>query len=205
MDIYDISQTLSPTTAIWPGDPGFEMRSVQSIRRGDPVNLSDIRMGSHTGTHIDAPLHVQERGDDVAAMRLDRFIGPARVISVPGRLPIDATTLRQCDWAGVQRVLFKTRTVSTPESFSAEFASLTEDAALFLVDRGMLLVGIDAPSIDAFENADLRAHRVFSRHGVPILEGIRLDEAPPGDYQLACLPLRLAGGDGSPVRAILWR
>lgn len=210
MEIYDISQTLCATTAIWPGDPEFQMRSVQLIRRGDPVNLSELRMGSHTGTHVDAPLHVQEGGEGAASMRLDRFIGPVRVVWIPGSLlpgslVIDAEILREYDWNGVQRVLFKTKARSTPETFNADFASLSEDAASFLVDRGIALVGIDAPSIDAFEGAELRAHRVFSRHGVPIIEGLRLDDAPPGDYQLACLPLKIAGGDGSPVRAILWR
>jgi arylformamidase len=108
------------------------------------------------------------------------------------------------DWQNVERVLFKTRSSSRPENtFDGSFVFLDESAAEFLTQKGILLVGTDAPSVDALDSSDLRSHRILLGHGVAILEGARLGNVPPGDYELICIPLKLAGLDGSPVRAIL--
>jgi arylformamidase len=119
---------------------------------------------------------------------------------------ITARELDELDWSGVARVLFKTRASGVPEGrFDPEFPYLSKDGALYLGNLGLLLVGTDAPSVDPFDSKDLPAHHVLLAHNVAILEGTRLGEVEAGDYELICLPLRLAGLDGSPVRAILRR
>lgn len=164
-------------------------------------------MSAHTGTHLDAPYHFDEVGFDVANMPLRSFLGPARVIDVPQQMrQISAEFLDRLDWSGLERVLFRTR-VSEPQAgqFDREFTCLTEDGAGFLARHQLLLVGTDAPSIDAFASQSMSCHKILSRQGTAILEGARLAHVPPGDYELLCLPLKFAGLDGSPVRAVLRR
>jgi arylformamidase len=204
MQIYDISQTLSGGIAVWPGDPEFRHRRAMRIADGASSNVSAVDMCVHTGTHIDVPLHLDDAGHDAAAAPLGRFIGPARVFEIPSQKSIRASDLSGLDWAGVERVLFKTRSSSVPEQhMDRNYVCLEEDAAGFLVGKRILLVGTDALSVDAYSSTDLPSHRILLQHGIVILEGARLDHVPPGDYELVCLPLKLAGSDGSPVRAIL--
>ena len=206
MEFFDISQTLSEEIAVWPGDPEFHQDRILRIEGGDSSNVLAIRMGTHTGTHIDAPLHVDDSGSDVAGIAVRHFIGPARVVSIPARRCIRAADLLPLDWRGVERILFRTQPGGLPEHlFNRSFVHLAEDAAEFLAGQGILLVGTDAPSIDPFESSELRSHKILLRNGTVILEGLRLEDVPPGDYSLVCLPLKIAGADGSPVRAILWR
>jgi len=201
--IYDISQTLREGIAVWPGDPEFRQRWVLRRQDGELSNLSAVTMGTHTGTHLDAPKHLQDSGRDIAAIPLRHCLGQARVFSI-SRKRIGAADLSKLDWRGVERVLFKTRAGRSRQlAFDRNFACLLEDAADFLVRRRVLLVGIDAPSVDAFENNELPSHRRLLRHGIVILEGVRLGGVPPGDYELICLPLKFAGSEGSPVRAVL--
>jgi arylformamidase len=206
VEIYDISQVLREGIAVWPGDPEFRRRRVLKIASGASANVSSIDMGVHTGTHIDAPLHLSDCGSDIARLALHYFLGPARVISLCVRECIRSADLSGLDWRGVERVLFKTRPDTEPgDAFDPLFISIGEDAAEFLARQGMLLVGIDAPSVDAAGSAGMPAHHALLEHGTMILEGIRLEGVQPGDYELVCLPLRLEGCDGSPVRAILCR
>jgi arylformamidase len=118
---------------------------------------------------------------------------------------IRAADLSALNWQGVRRALFKTRSGIPPDGFDSQFVYIGEDAAEFLIQKEVVLVGIDAPSVDAFDGVHLPAHRVLLDHGTVILEGIRLGNVSPGDYELICLPLKLAGLDASPVRAILRR
>ncbi len=204
VEIYDISQILSEGIAVWPGDPEFRHRTVARMKDGGSSNVSAVEMGAHTGTHIDAPFHLDERGIGIADMPLFHFIGPARVFSLSNRERISAADLSSLDWRGVERALFRTRAVLPAKpAFDSNYACLDEDAAEFLVKQRILLVGTDAPSVDAFDSIDLPSHRKLLRQGIAILEGARLAGVPPGDYELICLPLRLAGFDGSPVRALL--
>jgi arylformamidase len=204
VEIFDISQTLESGMAVWPGDPEFFQEQVFRIDRGDGANLMAIRMGTHTGTHIDAPLHVTGSGTDAAGVPLRNCIGPARVLSISASPCIRAADLLPMDWCGVERVLFRTSS-ARPGTFNPNFIHLVEDASAFLAGKGILLVGTDAPSVDPFGSRDLPSHRILIENGTAILEGIRLDTVSPGDYNLVCLPLKIARGDGSPVRAILWR
>jgi arylformamidase len=161
-------------------------------------------MSLHTGTHLDAPFHFDDAGEDIASVSLRHYIGPARVVETPVAINISAPDLAALDWRGVERVIFKTRASRVPEDkFDPAFVYLTQEGAEFLGKLGILLVGTDAPSIDAFESKDLRAHKILLAHDAAILEGVRLAHVTPGDYELICLPLKFAGLDGSPVRAIL--
>jgi arylformamidase len=139
-------------------------------------------------------------------MPFKKCIGPARVVTMKVGQSISAQDLASLDWKGVERILFKTMLTEPVQSaFDSQFIFLTEDAARFLGERGLLLAGTDAPSVDAFNSRTLTAHRTLLHCGVAILEGVRLARVPDGDYELICLPLKLAGADGSPVRAILRR
>ena len=206
MEIFDISKTLKEGLAVWPGDPEFWLNPVLRIKEGQSSNVLAISMGTHSGTHIDAPLHVDDSGSDVTGISIRPFIGPARVVAIPAEKCIEASDLFPLDWRGVERVLFKTGASGIPEYFfDRNFAYLSEEASEFLAKKKILLIGTDAPSVDPFGSAELRSHKVLMGSGAAILEGIRLGSVPDGDYNLVCLPLKLAGADGSPVRAILWR
>jgi arylformamidase len=204
LKIFDISQTLHEGMTVWPGDPEFRPRWIQQIKNGEPSNVSAIEMGVHTGTHIDAPLHLEDRGGDIAGLPMSCFMGRVRVHSIAVEECIRAADLSSLDWEGVARVLFKTRADSLPdESFNPRFVYFDKDAAAFLAEKHVLLVGTDAPSVDSFDGADLLSHRVLLARGIAVLEGARLEAVMPGDYELICLPLKLSGLEASPVRAIL--
>ena len=206
MKIYDISHTIREGMTVWPGDPEFRSRRITRIRDGEPTNVSAFELGTHTGTHVDAALHLDDTSDDITNMPLHNFLGPARVFSVETEKYIRAADIRKLDWKGVERVLFKTRVSSTTESaFDPDFVCLDDDAAVFLATHGILLVGIDTPSVDAYSSDTLPVHKILLSHGIAILENALLDDVPPGDYEIVCLPLKLDGLDGSPVRAILFR
>jgi arylformamidase len=205
MPVYDISQTLSEAIAVWPGDQKFRLRWSMRLQRGDSCNVSAITMSAHTGTHMDAPYHFDEDWPDMATSPLHPGLGPARVFAVPeGQKTLTAPFLGGLDWEGVKRALFQTGSSHVNEDrFSRDFVCLTEDGASFLAGRKLLLVGTDAPSIEEFSSKNLRCHKLLGGQGIAILEGLRLGHVPPGDYELICLPLKLAGADGSPVRAVL--
>jgi arylformamidase len=206
MEIIDISQVIRPGIPVWPGDQKYLHRWTMCIKEGDSCNVSAVTMTAHLGTHMDAPFHCNDEGLDVAAVSLRPYIGPARVISISAQKEITAADLKDEAWEGMERVLFKTQTSSSPEDrFERNYVSISEDAAEFLGGKGILLVGTDAPSVDAFGSATMTIHKILMSRGVAILEGIRLNHVDPGDYELISLPLRFAGLDGSPVRAILRR
>jgi arylformamidase len=204
METFDISQTIREGMAVWPGDQKFRLRWTMRLGAGDTCNVSAVTMSTHTGTHLDAPYHFDNSGPDIGSVALSHYLGPVRVLTLQTDGAITAQELERLDWQGVERVLFKTRASDLPEDqFDRSFVCLREDAAEFLGKRGLLLVGTDAPSIDAFESETLSSHKILLKYGVAILEGARLAHVPPGDYELICLPLKLRGLDGSPVRAIL--
>ncbi len=204
MKIYDVSQEIFEGMAAWPGDQPFKRRWTARLDENGPYNLSAITLSSHSGTHLDAPFHILNAGEEIMRLTLDLFIGPARVIAVDSKGVIRPRDLERMNWNGIERILFKTRQTSQPgDRFDPEFASIDGDAAALIAGRGIRLVGIDSPSIDAFGSSELVAHKILLAHGIPVLEGLRLGNIPEGDYELICLPLKFAGGDGSPVRAIL--
>jgi len=204
MEIYDISQELREGMTVWPGDQRFRSRRVSGMRAGDPCNVSAITMSVHAGTHLDAPYHYDDSGTDAASLSLQLGLGRARVICLTAAECIRASDLSGLEWQGIERVLFKTEFgLPTSSGFNRNYVFLSEDAAQFLIHKGVVLVGTDAPSVDAYNCESMPAHRILLARGVAILEWACLADVPAGDYELICLPLKLVGLDGSPVRAIL--
>jgi arylformamidase len=204
MKIYDISQTIREGIAVWPGDQEFRFNWNMQLRKGHSCNLSNVTMSIHTGTHLDAPYHFDEKGVGMADVPLEYYLGPARVLAMPVKSQIRVHDLRRIDWTGVERVLFKTRAeVLSEDRFDESFVFLSHAGAEYLGELGLRLVGTDAPSVDAFASKDLLSHKILLQHGVATLEGVRLESVPEGDYELIALPLKFAGLDGSPVRAVL--
>jgi arylformamidase len=192
--LLDISPRLRAGMSMWPGDAPFHFSWTSRMRGGAAANVGAISLSTHAGAHVDAPLHVIEHGTDVASVALEAFWGPARVFDVEGLGRLDAAALGKLDWDGVERALLRTQ---------AAAACLAEDAAAFLATRGVRLIGIDSLSVDAPDDDGLPVHRALAAAGIAILECLVLEAARAGDYELAALPLALAGADASPVRAVL--
>ncbi|HSL20731.1 MAG TPA: cyclase family protein [Vicinamibacterales bacterium] len=206
MKIIDISQLLSSRIHVWPGNPPFALEPVQSIAGGDSANVSRLVLGSHTGTHVDAPRHFFAEGVGVDELALAQLIGPCRVVDTGGTRNITAADLqRAVGPIAPERLLLKTgngRLWQQP-GFSTEFAHLTADAAQWVVTAGVRLVGIDYLSIEEYHKPGAPAHHALLGAGVIVIEGLDLAAVAPGTYELICLPLRIAGADGAPVRAVL--
>jgi arylformamidase len=195
---------------VFPGDPGIEFEQWASLAKGDPANVTMLHFGAHTGTHVDAPAHFIEGSPGVSAMALDVLMGPARVIEFNDEvLAITASSIRAIDLAGVTRVLFKTRNSvfwnDPGRGFRRDFTYIEPDAAVALVELGVWLVGIDYLSVEKFGSTSFDTHTTLLEHGVVIIEGLDLRHVEQGDYELLCLPLKLAGGsgDGAPARTVL--
>jgi arylformamidase len=188
--VIDISRRIEPGMTIYPGDPPLEMELALSRARGDLANVTRLELGTHTGTHVDAPVHFLDGAAGVEALPLDALIGPAVVADAGApSVALDAAALRALDLpADARRVLLK----GAPEG------GLAGDAARLLVGRGVRLVGVDRLSV-----GDEEAHRVLLEAGVVVLEGLELSRAASGPWHLVCLPLLIPGADGAPARAVL--
>jgi arylformamidase len=204
MRLYDVTRPIRSGMPVFEGDPAVTIAPRLSIAQGDAVNVCLLTLGSHTGTHVDAPRHFRDGAPGVDALPLPALLGPARVVEVGGD-HIGAAALAGLDLAAPPRLLFKTRNSAPgqPDRFSRDYAALTGRAARMLVEAGAYLVGLDGPSVDPFEDEDCPAHRAFLEAGVVILEGLDLAAVPPGRYELLCLPLRIHDGDGAPARVLL--
>ncbi|NPV56192.1 MAG: cyclase family protein [Anaerolineae bacterium] len=206
--IYDISLTIAPEMPTWPGDPKLVLERVNKMEEGANANVTRLDMGVHTGTHIDAPYHFVMEGGTVEHVPLDVLIGPAQVITMPDSLStIHRKDLEQIGVpAGTTRLLIKTRNSRLwgehVNEFDTSFVALEPDAAQYLVDRGVKFVGIDYLSIAPFKRSK-ETHQILLRANVVILEGANLWQVPSGEYQMYCLPLKLAKTDGAPARVIL--
>ena len=201
----DVTMPLSAALPGYPDDPGFEMTALQSIAEGAPYTSSRIALGTHTGTHVDAPAHFLAGGATVEQLPVDILMGKCRVVEVSDRERIDRAQLEDLDLRDDIRILLKTRMsgqLRNPE-FQRDYVFLTPDAATYLVQAGLKLVGVDYLSIEEFGSRDFPAHRTLLGAGVVVVEGLDLSLVEPGDYDLACLPLPLAGGDGAPARVVL--
>jgi len=204
MRFIDISVPIRTRMPIYDRNPGVHLERVLSIPRGDGANVSRLDLGVHTGTHVDAPLHFIEGGTAADELPLEPLIGPAFVAdgrSIDG--PIGAEALEACDIPpGAPRVLLKTRNGRLWESdvFDRDFVRLDGSGARWLVDNDIRLIGIDYLSI-----GDQDAHRILLEAGIAAVEGLDLRVVDPGWYELICLPLKVAGADGAPARAVLQR
>jgi arylformamidase len=208
--IWDISEPVSPATAVFPGDTPFSQEWVMRMADGASCNVSTMRMSVHCGTHTDAPLHFDDAGLSMERVPLDAYLGRCRVLDVRGEresadgpLLVPAAALQGAVLDGVERVLLRTAEQHDGTRFDPDFTALGPAAAAVLVERGIKLCGIDTPSIDHASSAELPGHQVLYRGGVAILENIDLTGVPAGDHELIALPLKLVGSDSSPVRAVL--
>ena len=203
--IIDISRNLAPDTAVWPGDTQFNLRTIMSLQQGDSVNLTTLTISAHTGTHVDAPYHFAARGRKMEAVDLRPYWGLAQVVTVslPGG-PLLPAHFSAYDLARAPRLLVRTPAASFPVTqFPTNFPHPSPDLAAYLSSQGVLLYGTDAPSMDDVNSKTLPGHKGMLNNGVSILEGLDLSDAPDGLYELCALPLKIIGGDGSPVRAVL--
>lgn len=202
--IYDVSVLVSGKTPTWPGD-SFLLRRVEEIGKGDVCNKSFMEIGSHIGTHIDAPYHFEGEGMTIEQIPLDTFVGPARVASFPDVDRIDLAQVQTVPLSGVERILFKTRNSQLwqESTFHEDYVYLTPEASRVLAESGIKLVGVDYLSIEKYGGESFESHHILLSRGIALLEGLDLTEVTAGDYELIALPLKIAGGDGSPVRAVL--
>ena len=207
----DATATLDPaTTPVYEGDAPMKFDFLKDMRKGDGFTLSAYSMGAHSGTHIDAPMHFIRDGAPIDRVPLEPLIGPARVIDIPdGVQAIDAAELGRHDWKGAPRVLFRTRSSlrkwMSSSTFHRDFAYVAPDAAQLLADAGVRLVGVDYISAEQFGAAAPMTHRILLGKGIPIVEGLSLERVSAGDYDLIVLPIKVAGHEGAPARAILRR
>jgi arylformamidase len=198
--MFDITRALTPGHPNWPGDTPFNLELVASIDQGSAVNVMALSTSTHSGTHLDAPFHYSAEGGHLGSVPLERLLGPAQVIDarsgmMPGLLEPFPTL--------PERVLFFTGEPAHWEVFPEDFTPLPPVLIHALADRGVKLVGTDAPSVDALTSKELPAHKACLEHEVLILEGLNLQGVGEGVYDLICLPLNLPDADASPVRAIL--
>jgi arylformamidase len=199
----DISQRLDEKVAVWPGDTPFTYKVNWSKEEGDSVNAGQINMSVHTGTHIDAPFHFDNKGKRVIDLDLDLYVGSARVIHLPNKISIGVNELSSIDLAGVTRLLIRTDAWRDKSEFPQTIPHIQPELSVYLSKLGIRLIGLDLPSVDPLDSKELLTHHELAAHGIHILEGLVLDDVLPGDYELAALPLPLVEADGSPVRAVL--
>lgn len=210
MRFYDISVPLTNEMPTYPGDPGIQISDWFTLANGDAANVTHLKLGAHTGTHVDAPAHFIEGAAQVESLQLETLIGKAQVIVVPETvLSINKTLVAEQLKPNVARLLFRTRNSSFwhdhPIQFRQDFTYLELDAAEFLVQHDVQLLGIDYLSIEQFGQKQHETHLALLAQGVVILEGLDLSGVPAGLYELICLPMRIRSGkgDGSPARAVL--
>jgi arylformamidase len=202
--LWDISPTIGPGFPVFPGDTEFAQRWTWTLGDQGPVNVSELTLSPHTGAHTDAPLHYDARGASIAEVSLDLYLGPCRVVHVMQCGPTVEPHHLQRHLDGVpQRVLLRTCERAELRRWDPGFTAVAPAAVDVLHARGVRLIGIDTPSLDPAASKTLDSHQRVRAHGMAILEGIVLDDVPAGDYELIALPLKIAGCDASPVRAIL--
>jgi arylformamidase len=197
----DISVPIYTGMVHWPDDPSIEIETITHVERGDVCTVSALKLGAHTGTHIDAPKHFLAGGSGTHQVPLHSLIGHARVIEIKDPDAIKEAELRQHNLVPSERLLFKTlnsqRCWNSPQ-FVSQFIAISEDAASYLAEQKIMTVGIDYLSVGNPE-----VHRILLGAGIVIVEGLNLAEVSPGQYELVCLPLKILGGDGAPARALL--
>ncbi len=205
MAIFDISIGIDENLPLWPGDPELRLHWAANIEQGDLVNLTELSMGIHTGTHIDAPLHFLPNGKPIDSLSLNVFVGEAQVVAIPQDVNLITVDILQdvCE-INAARILFKTKNSQLWETskFQQDYVALEASAAQWLVDQGVQLVGIDYLSIAPFKDP-APTHETLLNNDVVIVESLDLRLVKPGIYTLICLPLKLVGREAAPARAIL--
>ena len=209
MKIYDISLTVSPSMAVWPGDPKVKLERVSKMEQGSEANVTRLEMSAHTGTHIDAPFHfLGGDAQTVDELPLKQLIGRVHVMHLPDE--VDSVTAQVLKNAAIhpltRRLLIKTRNSKIWEGeqnqFQEDFVAISPDGAEYLVAHGINVVGVDYLSVAPYRDG-APTHTILLEAGIILIEGLDLSLVPEGRYMMYCLPLKLKGCDGAPARVIL--
>jgi arylformamidase len=203
MKIIDITHPHSNRLAPWPGDTQFDFRLVWRMREGSSCNVGKLTCSIHSGTHADAPFHYNNNGAPIDAVPPGNFIGPARVFSASNREIITREIFAGLDGHATPRVLIRTGACDDKSTFPPRIPTLAPDVPEWLGRQGVRLIGVDLPSVDQVDSKTLPLHHALDAANILILENLDLRAVSPGNYWLIALPLRIEGGDGSPVRAVL--
>lgn len=201
----DISVTIKNGMAHWPGDRKVKITKLKDITKGSKNNLSGLSLGSHTGTHMDAPLHFFRRGKSLDRMPLSAVIGPARVIEIKDKECVRACELKKFKIKKEERILFKTwnsRKVKS-SSFNKNFVYISSEAANYLVRKNVQTVGVDCLSVGGFYKDGVSTHKILLKAGVWLIESLDLSQVKEGRYDLICLPLKIFNSEGAPARAVV--
>jgi arylformamidase len=205
MTIIDISRELNENIAVWPGDTPFQLTNNLRREEGAAVNLTSLTLSAHTGSHVDAPRHFSDDPTGMAELDLRPYWGQAQLVTVakPDG-PLYPADFAHVDLRGVERLLIhSTASQIDPAVFPEKFVYPAPELADFLGELGIILWGTDAPSVDPLNSKTMDGHNALQRNGIAILEGLWLNGVADGRYELVALPLKISGGDGSPVRAVL--
>ncbi|WP_223648850.1 cyclase family protein [Hymenobacter psoromatis] len=197
----DATTTIRDQMVHWPDNLGVTVKRTLSQDRGDAANVTELHLSAHTGTHVDAPLHFTTGAGDTTTLDLGRLIGPATVVAIQDPKSISLAEVQKLAIKPGARLLFKTRISDSEwstEPFKPDFVALDGDAARYLRDAGVVCVGVDYLSVGKAE-----AHHALLDAGICVIEGLALQHIAPGDYELLCLPLKIAGSDGAPARVLL--
>ncbi len=207
MTLYDISLTYTEDLPTWPGDPTIQLKQISSIEDGEMANVTHLSMSAHSGTHVDAPDHFLGNGKTVESIPLELMIGPAAVIEIRAEGTISAADLISAQIPeGTKRILLKTANSEVWAAGNMEFQEVflapDKEAAKYLVELGIEVIGVDYLSVAPFTDPE-PTHKTLLEAGVLIIEGLDLSGVEPGEYTLYCLPLKIGGADGAPARALL--
>jgi arylformamidase len=203
--LFDVSLSIEPDMVTWPSDPKVEIELYKDLNKGDSSTVSMMKLGSHTGTHIDAPLHMIKGGKSVDELDLELLYGKVLVVEIKDKKSIKRKEIEAIDLNGISRIIFKTRNseIFPKGKFDEEFVYLEPETAEYLVENGTRLVGVDAPSIDGYKCKDHPTHQVLMANSVVIIELLDLSRVKNGMFRLIALPLKIKGGDGAPARVVL--
>lgn len=199
----DITQLLRNGMANWPGDTPFEFALAATKEETGSANIGQMTTSLHIGTHADAPFHFEETGKQLHQLDPNTYIGTARVIDVTKFPSVGRTELEQFNLDGARRLLLKTSEKNDPMTFPEDYKELHPDIGPLLQEKGIILLGIDIPSVDLIHSKELATHHSLHEAGVHIIENLMLADVEPGDYEFIALPLAIHGADGSPVRAVI--
>ncbi|MFJ8235115.1 arylformamidase [Ureibacillus sp. NPDC094379] len=199
----DITQPFRNTIATWPGDTPFKFELAYTKNETGSVNIGRFTTSTHTGTHADAPLHFDDDAASIDELSPDIYIGKAIVLDLCHERVVSQNVLQHVNLNGVKRVLMKLHKEVDIEKFPKHVPPLQPDIAPFLAAKGIVLLGVDCPSVDAFDSKSLVTHHALHFHGIHIVENLLLQDVVPGIYEFIGLPLRIEGADGAPVRAVI--
>lgn len=201
----DISVVIKSEMIHWPGDPAVRIRRMKNMETGDKDNVSFIKMGSHTGTHMDAPLHFIKKEKGLDKMPLDAVIGPAKVLEIRDKHHIRAKELKSYSIKSGERIIFKTKNSSFWKTnvFQKGFVYIPVETAEYLASLKVSTIGVDYLSVGGYHKDGAKTHKILLKAGIWIIEGLNLYEVKSGAYDLICLPLKILNSDGAPARAII--